>query len=63
MVHYFIMIDKEYLEKLKEEDYIAWDSLVNDPMIVGSGDDGCILPIVAIIILAIICFSVFFNVL
>ena len=60
MVRYFIMIDKDYLEKLKEEDYIAWDSLVNDPMIVGSGgDDGCILPIVAIIILAIVCFSIF----
>lgn len=60
MVRYFIMIDKDYLEKLKEEDYIAWDSLVNDPMIVGSsGDDGCILPIVSIIILAIVCFSIF----
>lgn len=35
------VIDKEYLEQLKEEDYIAWDDLVNDPMVVGqkSGND------------------------
>lgn len=26
------MIDKKYLEKLKKEDYIAWDELVNDSM-------------------------------
>tara|TARA_R110000850_G_scaffold34024_4_gene92281 strand:- start:1028 stop:1204 length:177 start_codon:yes stop_codon:yes gene_type:complete len=46
------MIDEEYLKKLKEEDYIAWDSLVNDPMITGSGgDDGCILPILLLIVI------------
>ena len=46
------MKDKDYLEKLKKEDYIAWDSLVNDPMITGVDDGiGCILPIVAIIII------------
>ena len=27
------MLDKEYLKQLKEEDYIAWDSLVNDPLL------------------------------
>ena len=53
------MIDKEYLKKLKEEDYIAWDSLVNDPMITGGQtSDGCILPIVAIIIFVIIIISI-----
>lgn len=30
------MSEKEYLEKLKEEDYIAWDQLVNDPMVTGT---------------------------
>jgi hypothetical protein len=53
------MIDKEYLKKLKKEDYIAWDSLVNDPMITGvQTSDGCVLPIVAIIIFVIIIFSI-----
>ena len=38
-------------QKKEEEDYIAWDSLINDPMITGSrGDDGCVLPIVLLII-------------
>ena len=48
------MIDKNYLEKLKEEDYIGYDSLVNDPMITGSGwcSGGYILPVVLLIILA-----------
>ena len=27
--------DKEYLKRLKEVDYIAWDSVENDPMIKG----------------------------
>ncbi|MCH4824280.1 hypothetical protein ML462_13980 [Gramella lutea] len=46
------MIDKEYLDKLKDEDYIAWDSLVNDPMIVGSDSGtGIILPVIVMIIL------------
>ena len=30
------MIDKKYLEDLREEDYIAWDDLVNDPVIIGT---------------------------
>jgi len=60
MVRYLVMIDKEYLKKLKEEDYIAWDSLVNDPMIVGNrGYDGCVLYIAAIIIVTIICYCIF----
>lgn len=47
------MIDKDYLNKLKEKDYMAWDSLVNDPMITGSrGNDGCVLPIVLLIVIA-----------
>ncbi|WP_339680010.1 hypothetical protein [Cyclobacterium marinum] len=29
------MDDKEYLKRLKEVDYIAWDSVENDPMIKG----------------------------
>lgn len=50
------MIDKEYLEKLKKEDYIAWDSLVNDPMVVGNdNDDGCFLLIAVIVSITIIC--------
>lgn len=37
------MKNKEYLDKLKEEDYIAWDSVVNDPMVTGGSTDnsGC----------------------
>jgi hypothetical protein len=51
------MIDKNYLKKLKEEDYIAWDSLVNDPIITGNGgDDGCILPIVLLLLTVITIF-------
>jgi hypothetical protein len=48
------MIDKEYLDKLKEKDYLAWDDLVNDPMMVGSdsGDDFFILPIILLIVIA-----------
>lgn len=49
------MIDKEYLEKLKEEDYIAWDSLVNDPMVVGSDSGtGLILPVIVVIVIGCI---------
>jgi hypothetical protein len=32
------MIDKDYLEQLKKEDYIAWDNLVNDPMVTGTNN-------------------------
>jgi hypothetical protein len=49
------MTDKEYLRQLKEEDYIAWDSIVNDPMVTGSGSEGdFILPIIFLIIFAAI---------
>lgn len=34
------MISKEYLDQLKKEDYIAWDSLVNDPTLCGTGGEG-----------------------
>jgi hypothetical protein len=45
------MIDKEYLKELKEQDYIAWDSLVNDPMITGEDTSGgLILPAVVLIV-------------
>ena len=41
------MINKEYLDKLKEEDYIAWDSVVNDSMVTGGGSNdalfGCMM--------------------
>jgi len=33
------MIDKEYLKKLKEDDYIAYDDLMNDPMVNGENSD------------------------
>ena len=46
------MIDKDYLDSLKEEDYIAWDSLVNDPMVVGSDSGtGFILSVVVILVI------------
>lgn len=48
------MIDKDYLKKLKEEDYIAWDSLVNDPMITGIEDDSGCISIMIILIIAIV---------
>tara|TARA_R110000782_G_scaffold124173_1_gene215725 strand:- start:410 stop:577 length:168 start_codon:yes stop_codon:yes gene_type:complete len=45
------MLDKKYLNKLKEEDYISWDNLVNDPMVVGQDTSGnFILPIVVLIV-------------
>lgn len=34
------MITKEYLKQLKKDDYIAWDNLVNDPILCGTGGDG-----------------------
>ena len=46
------MLDKKYLDKLKEEDYIAWDDLVNDPMVVVQ--DTSINPISLIIVLIIV---------
>ena len=55
-------MDKEYLERLKKEDYIAWDSLVNDPQIVGVEDNntGCL--ILFLVAIAAISFRViYFN--
>tara|TARA_R110000851_G_scaffold40951_2_gene102985 strand:- start:1771 stop:1953 length:183 start_codon:yes stop_codon:yes gene_type:complete len=34
------MIDKEYLDKIKKEDYTAWDDILNDPTVIGSGGGG-----------------------
>jgi hypothetical protein len=50
------MLDKEYLDRLKKEDYIAWDHLVNDPMVAGedTGGDGLLLTIVLIVIIAVV---------
>jgi hypothetical protein len=43
------------LERLKEDDYIAWDHLVNDPMVVGQSTDvNSILPIVLILVIGIV---------
>lgn len=55
------MIDKKYLDNLKEEDYIAWDDLVNDPMAVGQ-DTGVdlILPIIILTILIGMFIGVYF---
>jgi hypothetical protein len=45
------MINKEYLDRLKEEDYMAWDDLVNDPMVVGQDTGGdFIFPVVVLIV-------------
>ena len=42
----------KYKERLKEEDYLAWDALENDPMITGNDSDSSwILPIVVVLIL------------
>lgn len=48
------MIDKDYLDRLKEEDYIAYDDLTNDPMVTGhdDGTGGCILGFLVFIIIA-----------
>lgn len=51
------MIDKDYLDKLKKEDYIAWDDLVNDPMVMGRNSGaGFILPIMVVIIVITLIF-------
>ena len=44
---------KKYLEKLKEEDYIHWDSVVNDPYVVGQDTYISALPFVILIIILI----------
>lgn len=52
------MIDKDYLEKLKEEDYIAYDDLTNDPMVTGhdDGSGGCIIGALAVLIIVAVLF-------
>lgn len=53
------MLNKEYLEKLKEEDYVSWDNLVNDPMVKGTDDEtGCVLPILLFLIMmfSVVCY-------
>ena len=47
------MIDKEYLDKLKKEDYIAWDDLVNDPMVVGSDSGSDFILVIVVFVIAI----------
>jgi hypothetical protein len=49
------MIDKNYLDKLKEDDYIAWDDLINDPMVVGQ-DTGSGFMLVVVVLMVIIGF-------
>jgi 2-phosphoglycerate kinase len=45
------MINKEYLDRLKQEDYMAWDDLVNDPMVVGQNTGvGFVFPVVVLIV-------------
>ena len=51
------MLDKEYLDKLKKEDYIAFDNLINDPMVTGS--DSNINTFVFVVSLILIIISVF----
>lgn len=50
-------MSKEYLNKLKEEDYIAWDNLVNDPVLVGppTGGEGCVVTILMILVVIMGC--------
>jgi hypothetical protein len=56
------MIDKEYLKKLKEEDYMAWDDLVNDPMVVGS-DDGVSSIVIIIGFILVLSFAISLGIL
>jgi len=58
------MIDKKYLDKLKEEDYIAWDDLVNDPMVVGQNTEsslGSVFLFVVLIVSVVLIFSYLVN--
>lgn len=56
-----IMIDKKYLDRLKEDDYIAWAELENDPLVVGQNTGGgVILVIVALLIVIGTAFLLFF---
>lgn len=53
------MIDNRYLDKLKEEDYIAWDDLVNDPMMIGNSSNcsGFVLLFATILIVGMVVIS------
>jgi len=56
------MIDKKYLDKLKKEDYIAWDELVNDVYIIGEDKSLFASPvIIAFILFGIVVTLIFFN--
>jgi hypothetical protein len=58
------MIDKKYLDKLKEEDYIAWDDLVNDPMVVGQNTEsslGSVFLFIVLIVSVVLIFSYLVN--
>jgi hypothetical protein len=58
--YYLKMFTKEYLEKLKKEDYLAWDHLVNDPMIVGTDNSiSLIIPCILVIILLGVLVAIF----
>lgn len=50
-------MSKEYLDKLREEDYIAWDNLVNDPRFTGppTGGEGCVVTILMILVVIMGC--------
>ena len=50
------MIDKEYLDKLKKEDYIAYDDLMNDPMVTGQDTSPSGFILICIIAITIIGF-------
>jgi len=45
------MIDKEYLDNLKKEDYMAWDNLVNDPMVLGEDTGSNFILIIIVLVL------------
>lgn len=50
------MIDRDYLKKLKKEDYIAWHDLTNDPLVIGNhANNGCgsLVLLIVVIILVI----------
>ena len=47
------MLDKEYLKQLKEEDYIAWDSLVNDPLLENPSSEYDVIGIMVLFIIIV----------
>ncbi len=53
------MIDKDYLKKLKEEDYTAWHDLMNDPMVVGQDTGvGCAILLAIMVLLVCIGYTI-----